>query len=151
MESREELDARTAETVQTFHDLGDQIKVLEARLHEIAEMKTHIINYVKTREVYTAYRKAGYSKRFLEEHRADIEIHKAAKAAFDKAGVKKLPKVKDLSAEYGQVLSEKKKCYTAYREAKKEMQQWTVAQKNVAMILDPDNGKPERQRGARTR
>lgn len=151
VESREELDARTAETVQTFHDLGDQIKVLEARLHEIAEMKTHIINYVKTREVYTAYRKAGYSKRFLEEHRADIEIHKAAKAAFDKAGVKKLPKVKDLSAEYGQVLSEKKKCYTAYREAKKEMQQWTVAQKNVAMILDPDNGKPERQRGARTR
>jgi len=50
---------------------------------EIAVLKTHIINYAKTRDVYTAYRKAGYSKKFYEEHTADVILHKTAKAAFD--------------------------------------------------------------------
>ena len=41
--------------------MGDSIKVAKARLTKIAVLKTHIINYAKTREVYTAYRKTGYS------------------------------------------------------------------------------------------
>lgn len=39
---------------------------------EIAVLKTHIINYAKTREIYTAYRKAGYSKTFRAEHEKEI-------------------------------------------------------------------------------
>ncbi|MFR3400620.1 MAG: TnpV protein, partial [Clostridia bacterium] len=39
------------------------------------------------------YRKSGYSKKFLEAHREEITLHKAAKAAFDEAGLQKLPKV----------------------------------------------------------
>ena len=56
----------------------------------------HIINYAKTREVYVAYRKAGYSKKFLAEHEGDILLHKAAKKAFDEMGIKKLPTVKSI-------------------------------------------------------
>ena len=75
---------------------------------EIAVLRTHIINYVKTREVYAAYRKAGYSKKFLAEHEADILLHKAAKQAFDDLGIKKLPTVKSLQAEYATLLEGKK-------------------------------------------
>ena len=60
---------------------------------EIAVMKTHIINYVKTKDVYAAYRKAGYSK-YLAEHEPDILLHKAAKKAFDEQGMQKLPTIK---------------------------------------------------------
>ncbi len=49
--------------------LGDSIKAAETRMAEIAVLKTHIINYAKTRPVYDAYRKSGYSKKFLEAHR----------------------------------------------------------------------------------
>ena len=77
-------------------------KVADARLTEIAVLKTHIINYAKTREVYTAYRKTGYSKAFLEAHREENTLHKAAKAAFDEAGLQKLPKVKVLDAEFAE-------------------------------------------------
>ena len=49
---------------------------------EIAVLRTHIINYAKTREVYVAYRKAGYSKKFRAEHEADILLHQTAKKAF---------------------------------------------------------------------
>ncbi len=54
------------------------------------------------REVYTAYRKTGYSKAFLEAHREENTLHKAAKAAFDEAGLQKLPKVKVLDAEFAE-------------------------------------------------
>lgn len=69
---------------------------------EIAVLRTHIINYSKTREVYVAYRKAEYSKNFLAEHEADILLHKTTKKAFDELGLKKIPTVKSLQAEYAQ-------------------------------------------------
>ena len=72
-------------------------------------MKKHIFDYFKTKDVYADYRKCGYSKKFLEEHRQEILLHKAAKNAFDELHLKKLPKVKDLSAEYAEILAEKKK------------------------------------------
>ena len=66
------------------------------------------MNYAKTREVYATYRKAGYSKAFLEARREEIALHKAAKAAFDEAGLQKLPKVKALDAEFAELLTKKK-------------------------------------------
>ena len=94
-------------------------------------LKTHIINYAKTREVYAAYRKAGYSKKFLEAHRDEITLHKASKVAFDEAGLQKLPKVKELDAEFAELLTKKKAAYPKYRKARNEMQELVRAQKNV--------------------
>lgn len=94
--SAEELRERAAAATERYHAMGDSIKAAETRLAEIAVLKTHIINYAKTRPVYDAYRKSGYSQKFLEAHREEITLHKAAKAAFDEAGLQKLPKVKEL-------------------------------------------------------
>ena len=58
---------------------------------EIAVLREHIVGYAKTRDTYVAYRKAGYSKKFLAEHESEITIHKAAKNYFDGLGLKKLP------------------------------------------------------------
>ena len=149
--SVEELDSRVDLSVEHFHDLADSIKKMETRLREIGDLKMQIINYTKTRGTYMEYRKAGYSRKFLEEHRSDIEIHKAAKAAFDKLGLKKLPKVKELSEEYGRVLAEKKKAYTEYRDAKKKMQTWQIVKKNVSLILGLKDGEPERKNLIRSR
>ena len=77
------------------------------------------------------YRKAGYSKAFLEAHREEITLHKAAKAAFDEAGLQKLPKVKELDAEFSELLIKKKAAYPDYRKARNEMQELVRAQKNI--------------------
>ena len=126
-EMQERVDAATAR----YHELADFIKGSEKRLAEIAVLKAHIINYAKTREVYAAYRKAGYSKAFLEAHREEITLHKAAKTAFDEAGLQKLPKVKALDAEFAELLTKKKAAYPEYRKARNEMQELVRAQKNV--------------------
>ena len=129
--SAEELRERAAAATERYHAMGDSIKAAETRLAEIAVLKTHIINYAKTRPAYDAYRKSGYSKKFLEAHREEITLHKAAKAAFDEAGMKKLPKVKELDAEYAELLIKKKAAYPDYRKARDEMQELMKAQRKM--------------------
>ena len=75
--------------------------------------------------------KCPYNKAFLEAHREEITLHKAAKAAFDEAGLQKLPKVKELDAEFAELLTKKKASYPDYRKARNEMQELVRAQKNV--------------------
>ena len=143
IDSYEKLDALAEEATDRFHDLSDKIKSCEARLKEIGSLKKAIVDYSKTRSVYEDYRKAGYSKKYFEEHREEITIHQAAKKMFDTLPPGRIPKVKDLSAEYTEVLTAKKEAYAAYRAAKKEMQKYTIAQKNVEMLLNR-NSVPER-------
>ena len=142
--SAEELWERAAAATECYHAMGDSIKAAEARLTEIAVLKTHIINYAKTREVYAAYRKAGYSKAFLEAHREEITLHKAAKAAFDEAGLQKLPKVKELDAEFAELLTKKKAAYPEYRKARNEMQELVRAQKNVERFFAEEKDTTEK-------
>ena len=139
IDSYEKLDDLAEKSTDRFHALSDEIKACEARLKEIGTLKKAITDYSKTRSTYEAYRKAGYSKKFLESHREEITIHKAAKKVFDELPDKKIPKFKELSAEYEEVLSRKKAAYKEYREAKKEMQKYTIAQKNVSMLLGRDS------------
>lgn len=139
-EMQERVDAATAR----YHELGDSIKAAETRMTEIAVLRTHIVNYTKTRPVYDAYRKAGYSKRFLENHRAEITLHKATKTAFDEAKLKKLPKVKELDAEYSKLLTEKKAAYPDYRKAKDEMQELLRAQRNVELFFAEEKNTTEK-------
>ena len=122
-------------SVERLSSLSDEIKSAEARITDILVLKKHITNYPKTRDVYVEYRKAGYSKKFFEEHREVITIHKAAKQAFDELGLKKIPHVKDLNEEYYNLMSEKKKKNSEYYETKSSMQELLKAQKNVEMFL----------------
>ena len=142
--SADELRERTAAATERYHTMGDSIKAAEARLTEIAVLKTHIINYAKTRPVYDAYRKSGYSKKYLEAHREEITLHKAAKAAFDEAGLQKLPKVKELDAEFAELLTQKKAAYPDYRKARNEMQELVRAQKNVERFFAEEKENTEK-------
>ena len=129
------LEEKAAMATARHNELSAQIKAAETRMAEIAVLRTHIINYAKTREVYAAYRKAGYSKKFLAEHEADILLHKAAKQAFDDLGIKKLPTVKSLQAEYATLLEGKKKDYAEYRRSREEMRELLAAKANVDRLM----------------
>src|SRR5699024_8955147 len=125
-----------------------KIKAAEKRMAEIAVLRTHIINYAKTRETYVAYRKAGYSRKFREEHEEEILLHQAAKNAFDDMGVKKLPKVKELQAEYVRLLEDKKKTYAEYRRSREEMRELLAAKANVDRLLNMEaEHDTEREKG----
>ena len=130
------LEEKTAAATARHNELSAQIKAAEKRMAEIAVLRTHIVNYAKTREVYVAYRKAGYSRKFYAEHEDEIRLHRAAKDAFNELNVKKLPTMKALQAEYAQLLTDKKKAYGKYRRARAEMRELLAAKANVDRILN---------------
>ena len=137
----EKTDAASAR----FHELTEKIKSAETRMAEISVLRTQIINYAKTRDTYAAYRKAGYSKKFLSEHESEITLHKAAKRCFDEMGITKLPTVKGLQAEYAALMAEKKEAYSDYRRAREEMKELLTAKANVDRILEKDADREHRE------
>ena len=66
------------ESSARYHALMKTIKDTEEKMETNKTIKMHIINYSKTRETYITYRKSGYSKKFLEAHRDEITLHRAA-------------------------------------------------------------------------
>ena len=83
-------------------------------------------------------------KSFYEAHRQEITIHKAAKNAFSKLPNEqkiggKLPTVKQLNTEFGEVLAVKKKTYSEYREAKQNMQDYVKATHNIDEFMKLEN------------
>ncbi|MBO4213572.1 MAG: relaxase/mobilization nuclease domain-containing protein [Lachnospiraceae bacterium] len=130
----EELSRLASSLSERYNEIADKQKVLESRLSEITELKKHIINYSKTKDIYAAYRKSGYSKEFLEAHREEIAIHKAAKEAFAKIKGR-IPKITELNAEYAKVLQTKKDTYSEYKAARKEMKDYQTAKYNIDQFL----------------
>ena len=144
----EELEVLVSRTTAERDRLQASIKLAEAELAAIAVLKKHIINYSKTRRTYEAYRKAGYSRRFYEEHREEITLHQAAKKAFDEWGKKKLPTVKELSERYSEMLAKKKKDYAAYRKLRESAQDYVIAQRNISSLYEAEEKEKRSERNA---
>lgn len=141
--SYEDLVALTDKLTTRFSELSGSIKAAEKRMVEIGALQTHINNYAKTRKTYESYRKSGYSKKFFEEHRDELMLHKAAKQAFDQLDGKKIPSRQALHEEFNQLLAEKKQAYAEYRQGKKEMQEYLIAKQTVENILNIDKKKEQ--------
>ena len=142
----EDLTAKTDAAIARVHELQVTIRETEKHMAEHHTLKGHIINYVKTREVYAAYRMAGYSKKFVAEHEQEIRLHQAAKEAFSALGKQKIPKVKEIQAEYDTLREKKKQAYAAYHQAQDEMRQLLTVRANVERILGIEEKEKERQK-----
>ena len=134
--SYEAMADRKAELTAKEKELSAKITEAQNRIAEVNVLKTQIINYTKTRDVYDAYRKSGYSKKFLEEHEDDIIVHRAAKKAFDELGVKKLPTIKSLQVEFAEKLAEKKEAYAELKKVRDELRELTVHKANYEELRD---------------
>ena len=147
----DELKEKAARASARFNEISARIKATENRMAEIGNLKKQIYNYSKTRAVYIAYRKAGYNKKFYAAHEGDLLLHKAAKRAFDTLKVKKLPTVKSLQSEYETLMDEKRKIYSEYIAARKEMRELLMAKANVDHILGRTTATPEKEKGRKQR
>ncbi|MGN0315903.1 MAG: relaxase/mobilization nuclease domain-containing protein [Fusicatenibacter sp.] len=153
IQSYEELTEKAVSITERCDSLLESVKADEARLQEIAVLKTHIINYAKAKDTFAEYKKSGYSQKYFEEHREVLTLRRAAKQAFDAYKMEhgkdaSIPHIKDLSAEYAQVLARKKRTYSEYRKTRSEMQEWLLAQRIVQTILGKEDNqeKQEQQR-----
>ena len=132
----EQLEQKATAATEHFHKLSDQIKSTEAALHTNMELKAATVQYAKTRPVFEKYKASKYSKKFLAEHEADIELYRAACADFKAIlGGAKLPKMDTLKEESRKLAEQKKKLYAEYRKAKADMQEVTTIKANIDYLL----------------
>ena len=141
-----ELEKKVNKVTNNFNEINSKIKLSEKRMAEIQVLRTHIINYMKTKDTYITYRKLGYSKKYYCEHESELILHKSAKTAFDELGSTKLPTIKILQAEYAELLSTKKKAYSGHGQVKKEMQDILTAKANIDRLLGLDQGKNDKEK-----
>ena len=109
------------------------------------KFEDNIILTKTERQIYVEYRKSGYSKKFFEEHRQEITIHKAAKQAFDEAQITKLPSMQSLYEEFHRLTVQKKQDYAEYRKIRKEKEELLIAKQTVETILNIDKKKEQEQ------
>ena len=132
----EQLEQKATAATERFHKLSDQIKSTEAALHTNMELKAATVQYAKTRPVFEKYKASKYSKKFLAEHEADIELYRAACADFKAIlGGAKLPKMDTLKEEGRKLSEQKKKLYAEYRKTKADMQEVTTIKANIDYLL----------------
>lgn len=132
----EQLEQKATAVTEHFHKLSDQIKSTEAALHTNMELKAATVQYAKTRPIFEKYKASKYSKKFLAEHEADIELYRAACADFKAIlGGAKLPKMDTLKEEGRKLSEQKKKLYAEYRKTKADMQEVTTIKANIDYLL----------------
>lgn len=139
-----DLERETAEITKQFHELNAKIKATEKEMAEVQNLKTHIINYMKTKEVYGAYRKSGYSKKYLAEHEGELLLHKAAKNTFNELGVEKLPTIKSLQNKYFELRAMKKETYNDYQKIKSDMQELLQTKATIDGLFEIEEKKKRR-------
>ena len=83
-----------------------QIRDIEARQKEVAELQKQIGPYGKTRDIYAKYQASEWSQDFYDIHAADIILHRAVKKYFSELNVKKLPSINQLKQEYATLAAE---------------------------------------------
>ena len=98
------------EQIQTLTDQQKELKVSiwekQNRMKEIIRQRQAIRDYSRTKEVYTQYRESGWSVKFYQEHRQEIEDHRNAQAVYSSLDGK-MPTLKELTAEYDRLKERK--------------------------------------------
>ena len=104
--SIEELEDQIDMLRKKRNDLQSAIREKKSRMKEINELRQAIRDYRRTKDVYAQYKASGWSPKFYNEHREEIESHKKAQAVYSSVGGK-MPTLKELSAEYDALKVEK--------------------------------------------
>lgn len=150
IKSREELSARSDAASGKLSAAKERIAALDARIAEVNALRGYIISYAKTREVFAEYKASRYSRKFYDAHEAEIELHREAKRCFNEHGIEKLPKVKNLNAEFDKLVAEKRAAYADYRALRDEHRELLIHRHNVETFLSGEKSTTDRRaRGER--
>lgn len=135
----EELQAVLSEASTLTSTTHDQLMAIEKRLKAVNMQIKNTGQYFGNKKVYDQYRKAKDKAAFLEEHRAEIMLFEAAKAALKEAqGDGKLPSMKMLKAEKEELVQKKNDLYETYSFARARSRELQTIHTNVQSILGSD-------------
>ena len=141
IESYESLESRLDEISTANDEAAAALKAVERRLGEMALLIKQISTYKQTRPVALEYHRAKDKAAFRREHESQLILYEAAARALKEAGMKKLPNLYALKAEYKKLDGERERLSEQYNEVKKELKEYGIIKQNVDSILRVTPGK----------
>lgn len=120
IDSLEELNEQIQELTDQQNMLKASIRETQNRIKEINRQRQAIRDYSRTKAVYIQYREFGWSVKFYQEHRQEIEDHKNAQEVYSSHDGK-MPPLKELTAEYDELKKRKEDDQTALDELKPKL------------------------------
>ena len=145
IDSYEMLEEMIRTKTVSRNKLRDEIRQAQSRMKEISEQKKAITTYRRTKAVYQQYRESGWSSAFYQEHAKEIDAHQWAQEVYRKAGGK-LPTLSALSAEYDQLLSQKREDSTRFQSLKREVSDLYHIKTNLDIITEDERPTQVRER-----
>lgn len=134
-----DLESLYDELTHNCNTLRKETRLLDDAIQENAITQKQIRNYARTRRVYDGYIRAGYSKKYLEEHEGDILIHKAAKKYFNDKGMEKVPAMQELKEENIALVERRKAVNSKYRKAKADKEELQIVKANIDAVFQKDH------------
>ena len=139
------LESKVAEISAANDEAVAALKTVERRLGEMAVLIKHISTYKQLRPVALELRQAKNKAAFRQEHESQLILYEAAARALKEAGMKKLPNLYALKAEYKKLDGEREGLSEQYNEVKKELKEYGIIKQNVDSILRVTPGKEQLQ------
>lgn len=131
-----------------INKLRETTRDLQGRLDKAVEMKKHLINYSKYKDIYLTYKKSGYSKKYYEEQ---IDMVKAAKEVFKSYDGEKLPTVKEINALISRLQKQKNAAYDELKTRVGETKDLQTYADNIRSLLGEQTEEPEKKQTKRTK
>ena len=129
--SEDALNQRIVELKTQHDDALAVVKDLDARMVSLKELRGHLVVYRQYKPLAQKLQTVRNPAKFKEQHRAEFAVYEAACAYFKANGLRTLPDLKKLDAEYQTLSSEKNGFYTRYKKAQIELRELRTAQQNV--------------------
>lgn len=120
IDSLEELNEQIQELTDQRDSLKASLREKQNRMKEINRQRQAIRDYSRTKEGYTQYRESGWSVKFYQDHRQEIEDHRNAQAVYSFLDGK-MPTLKELTAEYDELKERKENDQAALDELKPKL------------------------------
>ena len=121
--SEDALNQRIAELKTQHDDALAVVKDLDARMVSLKELRGHLVVYRQYKPLAQKLQTVRNPAAFREQHRAELAVYEAACAYFKANGLRTLPDLKKLDAEYQTLSSEKNGFYTRYKKAQLELRE----------------------------
>ena len=142
----DELAAKTETAGDRVHILSDELRDVEVRLATTSALMGAVVDYAKTRPVFDGYKASRYSRKYLAEHKAELDTYRAAKASMNELlNGGKLPKMEALKKERRELAEKKKSLYGEYRQAQKEMRELVTVKGNIDHLLSVTEGRDDKE------
>ena len=141
IDSYEGLESRMAEISAANDAAASALKDTECRLGDIALQIKNLSAYKQLRPVALELRNTKDKAAFRRQHESQLILYEAAAKSLKEAGVKKLPNLYALKAEYKNLDEERERLSEQYNEVKKELKEYGIIKQNVDSILRVTPGK----------